>query len=62
MTKEDVASTSDSNTGTDGSKHCDLVTNQLKQVDFEDEFGNDELEKLVELEGPPEILQLILQE
>ncbi len=62
MTKEDAASTSDSNTGTDGSEHCDSVSNQLKQIDYEDEFGDAELEELVRSEGPQKILQLILQE
>ncbi len=61
-TKEDVASSSDSDTGTNGSKHGDSVSNPMKQVDYDDEFGEDELEKLVKSEGPPEILQLILQE
>jgi hypothetical protein len=48
--------------GTDGSEHGDAVSSLVKQVDYEDEFGKDELEKLVKLKGPPEILQLILQE
>jgi hypothetical protein len=61
-TKEDVASSSDSDTGTDGSEHDDAMSNPMKQVDYEDEFGEGELEKLVKSEGPPEILQLILQE
>jgi hypothetical protein len=60
--KEDVASSSDFDTGTDGSEHGDTVSSPVKQVDFEDEFGEGELEKLVKSEGPPEILQLILQE
>jgi hypothetical protein len=60
-TKEDVASSSDSDTGTDGSEHGDVVSNPVKQVDYEDEFEEDELEKLVKSEGPLEILQLILQ-
>ncbi len=33
-----------------------------RRVDYEDEFGEGELEKLVESEGPREIMQLILQE
>jgi hypothetical protein len=61
-TKEDAASSSDSDTGTDGSEHGDVVSSPVKQVDYEDEFGEDELEKLVKSEGPPKILQLILQE
>ncbi len=56
MTKEDVASTSDSDAGTDGSEHCDSVSNQLKQIDYEDEFGDAELEELVRSEGSQEIL------
>jgi len=60
MTKEDAASTLDSDTGTDGSEHCDSVSNQLKQIDYEDEFGDAELEELVRSEGLQEILQLIL--
>jgi hypothetical protein len=61
MTKEDATSTSDSDTGTDGSEHCDSESNQLKQIDCEDEFRDAELEELVRSEGPQEILQLILQ-
>ncbi len=61
-TKEDAASSSDFDTGTDGSEHGDVVSSPVKQVDYEDEFGEDELEKLVKSEGPPKILQLILQE
>jgi hypothetical protein len=34
----------------------------LKQIDYEDEFRDVELEELVRSEGPKEILQLILQE
>jgi hypothetical protein len=62
MTKEDAASTSDSNISTDGNEHCDSKSNQLKQIDCEDEFRDAELEELVRSEGPQEILQLILQE
>jgi len=62
MTKEDDASTLDSDTGTDGSGHYDLESNQVRQIKSENEFGNTELEDLVKLEGPQEILQLILQE
>jgi hypothetical protein len=61
-TKEDVAFSSDSDTGMDGSEHGDAESSPMKQVDYEDEFGEGELEKLVKSEGPPEILQLILQE
>jgi hypothetical protein len=62
MTKEDDASTSDLNTGTDGSGHCDSESDQMKQIKSENEFGDTELEDLVKSEGPQEILQLILQE
>jgi hypothetical protein len=62
MTKEDDASTSNSDTGIDGSEHYDWESHQLKQIDCEDEFRDTKLEDLVRLEGPQEILQLILQE
>ncbi len=62
MIKEDAASTLDSDTGTDGSEQSDSVSDPVRQVDCEDEFGDDGLEKLVTSEGPPKILQLILQE
>jgi hypothetical protein len=60
MTKEDDVSTSDSDTGTDGSGHYASKSNQLKQIECEDEFRDIELEDLVRSEGPQEILQLIL--
>jgi len=60
--KDDATTTSDSDTSTDGSEHGESVSNPLRQIDHEDEFGDNELEKLVTSEGPPEILQLILQE
>ncbi len=62
MTKEDDASTSDSDTGTDGNGHGELDSNRLRQVESENEFGDTKLEDLVKSEGPQEILQLILQE
>jgi hypothetical protein len=62
MTKEDDASTSGSDTGTDGSGHCDSEFDQVKQIESENEFGDTELEDMVKSEGPQEILQLILQE
>jgi hypothetical protein len=62
MTKKDDASTSDSDTGTDGSGHDDSDSNRLRQVKHENEFGDTELEELVKSEGLQEILQLILQE
>ncbi len=62
ITREDDASTSDSETGIDGGGHGESESNQSKQVESEDEFGDTELEDLVKSEGPQEILQLILQE
>jgi hypothetical protein len=56
MTKGDDASTSDSNTGTDGSEHCDWESHQFKQIDCEDEFKDTKLEDLVRSEGPQQIL------
>jgi hypothetical protein len=44
MTKEDDASTSDSDTGTDGNERCDWESHQLRQIDCEDEFQDTELE------------------
>jgi hypothetical protein len=46
----------------DGSEHGDAVSSPVKQVEYEDEFGEDELGQLVKSEGLSEILQLILQE
>ncbi len=62
MTKEGGSSTSASNADTDDSERSDPESNQLKQIDCENEFGDTELEELVKLEGPQEILQLIIQE
>jgi hypothetical protein len=56
MTKEDDASTSDSNTGTDGGGHGDSECDQVRQIKSENEFGDTELEDLVKIEGPQEIL------
>jgi predicted aspartyl protease len=47
MTKEDDASTSDSDIGTNGSGHGDSESNRLKQIESEDEFRDAELENLV---------------
>jgi hypothetical protein len=52
VTKEDDASTSDSDTGTNSNEYYDSESNQLKQIDCEDEFGDTELEELVNSEGP----------
>ncbi len=60
--KDDAATTSDSDTSTDDSEHGESVSNPLRQIDHEDEFGDNEFEKLVTSEGPLGILQLILQE
>jgi len=60
--KDEAVTTSDSDTGTDGSEHGESGSNPLTRIDHEDEFGDGELEKLVMSEGPPEILQLILRE
>ncbi len=62
MTKGDDAYTSDSDAGTDSSEYYDSESNQLKQIDCKDEFGDVELEELVSSERPQEILQLMLQE
>jgi hypothetical protein len=58
VTKEGDSSTLDSDADTADSEHCDLESNQLKQIDCEHEFGDTEMEELVKLEGPQEILQL----
>ncbi|CAK9865817.1 unnamed protein product [Sphagnum jensenii] len=60
--KEDAAISSDSNAGTDGSEHGEVFADLVKQFESEDEFGEDELARLIEAEGPLEILQLMLQE
>ncbi|CAK9882558.1 unnamed protein product [Sphagnum jensenii] len=62
VTKGDDAYTSDSDVGTDSSEYYDSKSNQLKQIDCEDEFRDAELEELVSSEGPQEILRLMLHE
>ncbi len=62
MTKEGGLSTSALDADTDDSEHSDSESNQLKQIDCENEFGDTELEELVKSEGPQEILQLTIQE
>jgi len=62
MTKKDGSSTSTSDEDTNDSERSDPESNQLQQIDCENEFGDTELEELVESEGPQEILQLIIQE
>jgi predicted aspartyl protease len=61
-TQEDTASSSDSDACTNSSEHGEEGSTPERRVDYEDEFGEGELEKLVESKGPPEILQLILPE
>jgi hypothetical protein len=62
MTKEGGSSTSTSDADTDDSERSYSKSNQLKQIDCENEFGDTELEELVKSEGPQEILQLTIQE
>jgi hypothetical protein len=62
MTKKDGSSTSTSDEDTDDSERSDPEPNQLQQIDYENEFGDTELEELVESKGLQEILQLIIQE
>ncbi len=59
---EDAAISSDTDSGTEGSEHGEVFADLVKQYESVDEFGEDELAKLIEAEGPSEILQLILQE
>jgi len=61
MTKEGGSSTSASDADTDDSERSDLESNQLQQIDCENEFGDTKLEELVKSEGPQEILQLTIQ-
>jgi hypothetical protein len=62
VTEEDSVTTSDSDTGTDHSEHGEPVSDPLRHIDPEDEFGDNGLEKLIASERPPGILQLTLQE
>ncbi len=57
----DAAISSDTDSGTECSEYGEVFVDLVKQYESEDEFGGDELAKLIEAEGPPEILQLILQ-
>jgi hypothetical protein len=56
VTKEDDAYTSDSDDDIDSSEYYESESNQLKQIDCEDEFKDAELEELVNSEGSQEIL------
>jgi hypothetical protein len=60
--KEDAVISSDSDAGTEGSEHGEVFVDLVMQFESEDDFGEDELAKLIEAEGPLEILQLMLQE
>ncbi len=62
MTKEDNVYASDSDDDTDSSEYYDSESNQLKQINCEDEFKDADLEELVNSEGPQEMLRLMLQE
>jgi len=62
MTKEGGSSTSALDADTDDSERNDSESNQLKQIDCQNEFGDIELEELVKSKGPQEILQLTIQE
>jgi hypothetical protein len=52
VTKEDDVHASDSGDDTDSSEYYDSESNQLKQINCEDEFKDADLEELVNLEGP----------
>ncbi len=60
--KEDDVYNSNSDDDTNNSECYDLESNQLKQVNYEDEFRDVDLEELVNSEGPQEMLLLMLQE
>jgi predicted aspartyl protease len=60
--EEDHVCTSDYNDDDDSSEYYDSESNQLEQINYGEEFEDADLEKLVNSEGPQEILQLILQE
>jgi len=62
VTEEDSVTTSDSDMGIDDTEHGEPVPDPLKQIDPEDEFGDNGLEKLIASEGPLGIMQLTLQE
>jgi hypothetical protein len=62
VTKEDDVYTSDSDDDIDSNGYYDSESNQLKQIDCEDEFEDVDLEELVNSEGPQEMLRLMLQE
>jgi hypothetical protein len=55
-TKEDGVNNSDSDVDTNSNECLDSKFNQLKQVDYEGEFKDADLEELVNSEGPQEML------
>jgi len=62
INEEDDASASDSDDDSDTSEYYDSESNRLEHIDSEDEFVDAEFEELVSLEGPQEMLRLMLQE
>ncbi len=58
--EEGGSSTSASDADIDDNERNDPESDQLKQIDDENEFGDTGLEELVKSEGPQEILQLII--
>jgi hypothetical protein len=61
MPKQVDAPVSNSNNDTNDNEHCVERPQLVKSNGDEYEFGNTELEDLVLIEGPQQILQLILQ-
>jgi len=57
-----VASVSDCDDESDDGEYYDSESNRLEQIDSEDEFMDAEFEELVSLEGPQEMMGLMLQE
>ncbi|CAM6023554.1 unnamed protein product [Sphagnum balticum] len=60
VTKEDTVSSSDSDTGVDGREHGDVVSSPVKQVDYEDEF--EEEQSGCAKRTPDAIVTLVLQQ
>jgi len=60
--EEDNASTSNSDDDSDTSEYLDSKSQQMEQIDSEDEFVDAKFEELVNSEGPQEMLRLMLQE
>ncbi len=55
-----VASVSDCDDESDDGEYYDSESNRLEQIDSEDEFMDAEFEELVSLEGPQEMMGLML--